>query len=99
MIAKVEQNLSAPHPGVVCGSLWCSQPPRLCSISTTDVLQLWSLKPPKEGVRCARIDHLRSEERLKAGTSTGRLHQGCLGGFALCITVSSNTFGEKIGFS
>eukprot|EP00434_Breviolum_minutum_P034448 symbB.v1.2.030491.t2/scaffold3435.1/size56750/1 len=39
----------------------------LCSISTTDVLQLWSLKPPKEGVRCGRIDHLRSEERLKAG--------------------------------
>ncbi|CAJ1422734.1 unnamed protein product [Effrenium voratum] len=45
----------------------------LCSVSSSNVLQLWSLKDPKAGVRCGRLEALRSDPRLKVGESDGHL--------------------------
>ena len=54
---------------------------RLCSVSSSNVLQLWSLKDPKAGVRCGRLEALRSDLRLKAGASASGLGLGPRGGF------------------
>ncbi|CAJ1329885.1 unnamed protein product [Effrenium voratum] len=45
----------------------------LCSVSSSNVLQLWSLKDPKAGARCGRLEALRSDPRLKVGESDGHL--------------------------
>ncbi|CAE8602673.1 unnamed protein product [Polarella glacialis] len=42
----------------------------LCTISTSEVLQLWSLSQQRLGVACGRLD-LRSDSRLQVGESDG----------------------------
>ncbi|CAK9084603.1 WD repeat-containing protein 89 homolog [Durusdinium trenchii] len=45
----------------------------LCSISTTDVMHLWSLSEPKEGILCARLDPMRNDQHLQVGESDGHV--------------------------
>lgn len=43
----------------------------LCTISTTEVLQLWSLSERRLGAACGRLQCLRSEAHLRVGDSDG----------------------------
>lgn len=43
----------------------------LCTISTTEVLQLWSLSERRLGAACGRLQSLRSERHLRVGESDG----------------------------
>eukprot|EP00913_Durusdinium_trenchii_P024091 g22626.t1 len=52
----------------------------LCSISTTDVMHLWSLSEPKEGILCARLDPMRNDQHLQVGESDGLLESMTRGG-------------------
>eukprot|EP00930_Biecheleria_cincta_P090899 TRINITY_DN80387_c0_g1_i1.p1 TRINITY_DN80387_c0_g1~~TRINITY_DN80387_c0_g1_i1.p1 ORF type:complete len:374 (+),score=62.83 TRINITY_DN80387_c0_g1_i1:70-1191(+) len=43
----------------------------LCTLSTTEVLQLWSLSERRLGAACGRLQCLRTEARLRVGESDG----------------------------
>lgn len=43
----------------------------LCAISTTEVLQLWSLHERRLGAMCGRFPDLRADRRLRVGESDG----------------------------
>ncbi|CAE7196855.1 Wdr89, partial [Symbiodinium microadriaticum] len=45
----------------------------LCSFSTTEALQLWSLSERRFGERCGRLEALRTDSRLQVGDSDGNL--------------------------